>query len=41
MVIVELVFGVGPEPFNAVDMVVAAVGQCLGVVDPVVFTKLF
>ena len=41
MVIVELVFGVGPESLDAIDVVVVSVHQRLGVVDPSVFPKLF
>lgn len=41
MVVVELVFGVGPEAFNPVNVVVTPVGECFSVVDFVVLSKLF
>lgn len=40
MVIVELVFGIGPETFTAVDVATTAGYQNLVVVDPEVFPKL-
>lgn len=41
MIIVKLVFGIGPEPLNTVDVIVVTVDQGLGVVDPPVFPELF
>ena len=41
MIIVELVFGVTPEPLNAVDVIVVPVDQGFGVINSPVFPKLF